>query len=169
MCQQGFCMLQGYAPQTLLYMWVTQRYFKMQILTSEVQGEAWGSYISNKFPDEARVTVPPHLECYLSKNWGFPGGTSGKEPACQCGRHKRHGFDPWVGQIPWRKAWQPTPVFLPEEFLHGHRSLMGYSSYGRKQLDMTEATKYANTSQEYFDKQWSQARSFSYRLYDRVT
>ena len=107
MCQQGFCMLQGYAPQTLLYMWVTQRYFKMQILTSEVQGEAWGSYISNKFPDEARVTVPPHLECYLSKNWGFPGGTSGKEPACQCGRHKRHGFDPWVGKIPWRRHGNP--------------------------------------------------------------
>ena len=117
MCQQGFCMLQGYAPQTLLYMWVTQRYFKMQILTSEVQGEAWGSYISNKFPDEASVTVPPHFECYLSKNWGFPGSTSGKEPACQCGRHKRHGFDPWVGKIPWRRAWQPTTVFLPEEFL----------------------------------------------------
>ena len=40
-------------------------------------------------------------------------GTSGKEPACQCRRHKRHGFDPWVGKIPWRRAWQPTPAFLP--------------------------------------------------------
>ena len=44
---------------------------------------------------------------------GFPGGASGKEPACQCRRHKRHGFDPWVGKIPWRRAWQPTPVFWP--------------------------------------------------------
>ena len=44
---------------------------------------------------------------------GFQGGTSGKEPACQCRRHKRHGFHPWVGKIPWRRAWQPTPVFLP--------------------------------------------------------
>ena len=44
--------------------------------------------------------------------WGFPGGTSGKEPACQCRRHKRCGFDPWVGKIPWRSKWQPTPVFL---------------------------------------------------------
>ena len=42
---------------------------------------------------------------------GFPGGASGKEPACQCRRCKRLGFDPWVGKIPWRKAWQPTPVF----------------------------------------------------------
>ena len=38
---------------------------------------------------------------------------SSKEPACQCGRHKRHGFDPWVGKIPWGKKWQPAPVFLP--------------------------------------------------------
>ena len=47
---------------------------------------------------------------------GFLGGTSDKEHACQCRRHKRHRFDPWIGRIPWR-VWQPTPVFLPEEFL----------------------------------------------------
>ena len=46
---------------------------------------------------------------------GFPGGTSGKEPACQCRRHKRHGFDPRVRKIPWRRAWQPTSVLLPGE------------------------------------------------------
>ena len=46
---------------------------------------------------------------------GFPGGASGREPTCQCRRHKRCGFDPWVGKIPWRRAWQPTPVVLPEE------------------------------------------------------
>ena len=45
----------------------------------------------------------------------FLGGTSGKEPACQCMRHKGCHFDPWVEKIPWRKAWQPTPVFLPGE------------------------------------------------------
>ena len=38
---------------------------------------------------------------------GFPGGASGKEPACQCRRHKRPGLDPWARKIPWRKAWQP--------------------------------------------------------------
>ena len=46
---------------------------------------------------------------------GFPGGASSKEPACQCRRHKRRGFDSWIGKIPWRTAWQPTPVFLPGE------------------------------------------------------
>ena len=53
------------------------------------------------------------------------GGTSGKEPACQCRRCKRCGFDPWVGKIPW-VAWQPIPVFLPGES-HGRRSLVDYS------------------------------------------
>ena len=49
---------------------------------------------------------------------GFPSGTSGKEPTCQCRRHKRPGFDPWVRKMPWRKLWQHTSVFLPGEF-HG--------------------------------------------------
>ena len=53
-------------------------------------------------------------------------GSSGKESACQCRRCKRCGFDPWIGKIPWRKKWHPTPVFLPGE-LHGQRNLMGYS------------------------------------------
>ena len=40
-------------------------------------------------------------------------GASGKEPTCQCRKQKTHGFDSWARKIPWRKAWQPTPVFLP--------------------------------------------------------
>ena len=67
---------------------------------------------------------------------GFPGGSSGKEPTLQC---SSCGFDSWVGKIPWRKEWQPTPVFLPGEF-HGQRSLVGYSPWGCKESDMTEAT-----------------------------
>ena len=53
---------------------------------------------------------------------GFPGGASGKESACQCKRPKRCGFDHWVGKIPWRSAWQPTPEFLSGGS-HGQRSL----------------------------------------------
>ena len=60
--------------------------------------------------------------------WSFPGGTSGKEPACQCRRLGRCEFDPWVGKIPWRKKWQPTPLFLSRES-HGRRSLAGYSPW----------------------------------------
>ena len=47
------------------------------------------------------------------------------------------GFDPWVGKIPWRRAWQFTPVFLPGES-HGQRSLAGYSLWGHKESDTTE-------------------------------
>ena len=43
----------------------------------------------------------------------FPGGARGEEPACRCRRHKTPRFHPWVGNIPWRRKWQPTPVFLP--------------------------------------------------------
>ena len=42
---------------------------------------------------------------------GLPGGASDKEPTCQC-RCQRHRFDAWLRKIPWRRAWQPTPVFL---------------------------------------------------------
>ena len=48
-------------------------------------------------------------------DWASQVVPRGKEPACQRRRHKRHGFNPWVGKIPWRRAWQPTPVFLPGE------------------------------------------------------
>ena len=63
---------------------------------------------------------------HLNKSLGFPSGTSGKESTCQCKRHERPGFDPWVRKIPGKRKWQPTPVFLPGES-HGHRSLVGYS------------------------------------------
>ena len=73
---------------------------------------------------------------------GYLGDTSGKESACQRRRHKRHGFNPWVGKIPWRKARQPTPVFLPGE-CHGQRNLVGYSSGCCKKSDRTEMTEQA--------------------------
>ena len=46
--------------------------------------------------------------------WGLPGGAKGKEPISQS-RRPKSWFDPWVGKIPWRRRWQPTPVFLPGE------------------------------------------------------
>jgi len=62
-----------------------------------------------------------------------------KNPPDNVGDVKGHGFDPWVGKIPWGRTWQPTAVFLPGES-HGQRSLVGYSPWGCKELDMTEAT-----------------------------
>ena len=63
--------------------------------------------------------------------WGFSGGTTGKESVCWCRRCKIHGFNPRVRKIPWRRKWQPTPVFLPGKSL-GQRSLVGYSPRGYK-------------------------------------
>ena len=62
-----------------------------------------------------------------------------KEPAYQLRRYKRCGFDPWVRKIPWRRAWQPPPVFLPGES-RGQRGLAGYSPQGCKESDITEVT-----------------------------
>ena len=73
------------------------------------------------------ATKPGHLNS---------GGASGKEPACQPRRHERRRFDPGAGKIPWRRAWQPTPVFLPGES-HGQRSLVGQSPWDQKELDTT--------------------------------
>ena len=54
-----------------------------------------------------------------------------KNPPANAGDIKRRRFNPWVGKIPWRRAWQPTPVFLPRES-HGQRSVVGYSPWGHK-------------------------------------
>ena len=51
----------------------------------------------------------------------------------------RHRVHPWLGKIPWRRAWKHTPVLLPGES-HGQRSLMGYSPQGCKEHYMTETT-----------------------------
>ena len=71
---------------------------------------------------------------------GFPGVASCTEPIHQCRRHNRHRFDSWVEKIPWRRAWQPTPLFLPGES-HGQRSLAGYSPEGHTESDTTEVTE----------------------------
>ena len=54
----------------------------------------------------------------------MPRWLSSKESACQCRRLRKWGFDPWVGKMPWRRKWQPTPVFLPGKS-HRQRSLVG--------------------------------------------
>ena len=67
---------------------------------------------------------------------GFPGGDTGKEPACQSRRIRRCEFDPWVGKIPGKGNGQLL-VVLPGKF-HGQRSVAGHSPWGRKESDTTE-------------------------------
>ena len=61
----------------------------------------------------------------------FTGGSAGKESTCNAGNP---GFNSWVGKIPWRREWPPTPIFLPGEF-HGQRSLVGYMGSQRVRHD----------------------------------
>ena len=95
--------------------------------SSAGRGKKEGSQIS-----EGRRCVPDlywfyrpmyiHMHIYV----GLPRWPGGKEPTCQCRRHKRCGFNPWVRKILWKRKWQPTLAFLPGES-HGQRSLAVYS------------------------------------------
>ena len=62
-----------------------------------------------------------------------------KNPPANAGDLKRCGFNVWVGKIPWRRKWQPTPVFLPGKS-HGQRSLAGCSPWGPAESDTTRVT-----------------------------
>ena len=84
---------------------------------------------------EEALTIPECGNDLIRAPWWL----SGKKIHLQCRSHRRPGFDPWVGKIPWRRKWQPTPVFLPGEFC-GQRSLVGYSPWGCKESAMTEVT-----------------------------
>ena len=74
----------------------------------------------------------------------LPGGAVVKNPPANAGDVRDVGSIPESGRCPWRRAWQPTPVFLLGES-HGERNLAGHSPQGRKESDTTEATEYACT------------------------
>ena len=70
------------------------------------------------------------LASQVAQCWGI---------TCQCRGHKRWRLDPWVGKIPWRRKWQPTPVFLPGES-RGQRSLAGRAPEGTSQTQLSTRT-----------------------------
>ena len=83
---------------------------------------------------------PSIITVNLTVQWDFPGGSDGKDSAC----NRQPRFDPWVGKIPWKRKWQPIPVFLLGES-HGWRSLVGHSPRGRKESDMAEPLHFKGT------------------------
>ena len=89
---------------------------------------------------EARLSLEVPLYLNNISFWGFPGGASGKESACQS---RRHRFNPWVRKIPWKRKWQPTPVFLLGES-HGQRRLAGYSWWESQRAGHHWATEQRN-------------------------
>ena len=109
-----------------------------QLALSQLQMPAWAAVPGAASPQDPLGGVGRGLLGLFAEASPlcFPGGASGEVPACRCRRRKRCGFDPWVGKIPWRRAWQPTPVCLPGES-HGERSLVDYSPWGCKEWGMT--------------------------------
>ena len=89
----------------------------------------------------------------------FPSGTSGEEPTCRCRRHR----DLWVRRIPWRRAWQPTPIFLPGESSLDRRAWQA-TVHRVTEQDMTSAMWHA-CSESLKDTD-SEDRQFTYYLYD---
>ena len=82
-----------------------------------------------------------------------------KNPPASAGG-MRHGFSLWVGKIPWRGAWQPTPVFLPGEY-HGQRRLEGYIPWGCTESDTTEVTYHTHTHNCF--------RTFKIKIYSKFS
>ena len=81
------------------------------------------------------------LDSFLhhSSSSGSPGGASGEESTCQCRRCKRCGFDPWVGNITWKRKWHLHPSILAWT-CHGQKNLESYSPWGCEESDMSKHT-----------------------------
>ena len=109
--------------------------------SSDHQKTVWVAFLGSS--QDSEWSLPQSaLNWLLLRAWylGCCWGTSSSLVAQQKRIHlqcRRLRFNPQVGKIPWRREWQPTPVFLPGE-PHGQRSLAGYSPWGRKESDMTE-------------------------------
>ena len=89
-------------------------------------------YLLTAAPTDLECGVTPLGQKVLFNNkMELPWWLSCKELACHC---RNCTFDPWIGEIPWRGKWQPTPVFLPGTS-QGQRSLVGYSPWGHKKLN----------------------------------
>ena len=95
---------------------------------ASVQIHAWGREDRRK--ERTNNSFAPGAMINRLPRW-----FSGKESTCQC---RRRRFSPWVGNIPWRRKWHPTPEFLPEKS-HGQRSLGCYNPRGDKELDTTSS------------------------------
>ena len=117
-----------------IYLYKFFRYWKINPCSM-----VWADFSSNHFPSGIKNNQKEQFEL-LSQNI-----------FCQvvnilsqwlwwwrvCLQYRRPRFNPWVGNILWRREWQPTPVFLPGEF-HGQRSLAGYNPWDHKESDTTE-------------------------------
>ena len=88
--------------------------------------------------------VSPHFDPLPPAHPGFPGGSVVKNPPASAGDIRNVGLTPGSKKMPWRRKWQPTPVFLPGKS-HGQKSLTGYNPWGHKESDTTERLEHTDT------------------------
>ena len=118
------CYLQLYRSSVTISFQILNKNFSSHLLSSVIFSY-YKSIVYQHFTlNKPRVIL---LIC-----WDSCGATR-KELTCQCRRHKRSEFEPWVGKISWRRMWQPIPVFSPGES-HGQRKLGGYNPWGCKKV-----------------------------------
>ena len=96
----------------------------------------------------------------MCKRVSLPGGSVLNNLPFQC---RRCRFHPWAGKVPWRRKWQPTPVFLPGKY-HGQRGLAGCSRWGLKEMDLTKWLN-NNNVQRVFKKFWQVQIELSVKLF----
>ena len=118
---------------SMLVVWSMCRIFSCVVERGCFMTSTFSWQNSNSLCLASFCTPRPNLR-YSRYFLGIPWWLRWYSICLQCGRQ---GFNPQVGKIPWRRKWQPTPVPSPRKF-HGWRSLVGYSPWGRKELDTTE-------------------------------
>ena len=106
------------------------------LLSMEFSSQEYWSGLPFPTPDLSHPGIEPLLPAFPTLV--FPCGSDGFSCGSDCGLQcERPGFDGWAGKVPWRRAWQPTPVFLPGES-PSTRNLKDYSPWGREEADTIE-------------------------------
>ena len=124
-------------------LWVPVSYIKLPLAVYFTYSNV---YVSVLLSQIVPLSLSPAIFFLLCLLQGFPDAVVTKNLPANAG-DLRHGFNPWVGKIPWRRAWQPTPVFLPGES-YAQRSLMDYSPWGLKESDISMHTRKKCVSQQ---------------------
>ena len=114
-------------------MWITDDISKFKNIQGRMIWEVVCKLFYVRMDGRSQGSISLKIKGRLGLSWWL----SGKACTCQC---MRPGFEPWVREIPWRRKWEPTPVFLPGKF-HGQRSLVGYSPWGCKRIGHNLAAK----------------------------
>ena len=115
--------------------WLSDFTFTFHLHALEKEMATYSSVLAWRIPGTGKPGGLPSMGLHrVGHDWRDLAAATSLRASCQC---RGHRFDPWVGKIPWRRKWKPTPIFLPREF-HGQRSLVGYSPPGHKESDTTK-------------------------------